>query len=403
VSAERVFQPQYKGVPVLVLSNNDGCVISRSAEVKALGIPMGAQFHKIQEEVKHFNIKYFSSNYTLYADMSARVMNNLARFTPDIEIYSIDEAFLGLFGFKDLYNYGQRIKQTIEHNTGIPVGIGIAPTKVLAKVANKIAKKSTGVCLLETPADVTAALQHFPIEDLWGIGRQYAKKLNQQGIFTAQQFIQLPLQWVEKNMTVTGARIWRELQGEVCMELQTSHDPKKIISTAKGFGKLTDNYQELREATADYTARLAAKLRNEQLCASVISLRLLCNPFRKDLPQYNPGCSFALNHPINNTIELSKAAQYALSKVYTPGILFQKVEITFTGLLSEKEVQLHLFTGYKSKKYNQVANAIDDLNTRFGPGTIQTATAARQQAWAMRRKHLSRNYTTSWSDILRVR
>lgn len=403
VSAERLFQPRYRKVPVVVLSNNDGCVISRSAEVKALGIKMGAVFHKIQEEVKHFNIHWFSSNYTLYADISSRIMNNLARFTPDIEVYSIDEAFLGLFGFKDVYNYCQKIKQTIEHHTGIPVGIGIGPTKVLAKAANKLAKKGNGICQLETANQIQTALSTFPIEDVWGIGGQYAKKLNEQGIFTAVQFMQLPLHWVEKNMTVTGARIWRELHGTPCIELQTDFEPKKTISTAKGFGKLTSDLQEIKEATADYTARLAAKLRKNQLCATVITVRLLTNRFRTDLPQYNPAFSYALNHPINNTIQLAKATSYALSKIYKPGIQYQKVEVTFTGLIPESEVQLNIFAGYQSQKHNQVSTAIDELNKRFGAGTILTAAAGSQHSWAMRRRQLSRNYTTDWQDLPRLR
>lgn len=402
VSVERVFQPQYRKVPTLVLSNNDGCVIARSEEVKALGIKMGAQYHKILPEIAHFGIKCFSSNYTLYADMSARVMNNLARFSPQLEIYSVDEAFLGLFGFPDIYNYCRKIKTTIEHNTGIPVGVGIGPTKVLAKVANKLAKRSNGVCLLESPQQISTALNSFDIADVWGIGRQYAQKLNHYGIHTAAKFIELPLHWVERNMTVTGARIWRELKGESCIPLQDSFDPKKVIGTAKGFGKLTDDLEELKEATADYTARLAAKLRKEHLCTSVISLRLLCNPFRPDLPQYNPSLSFSLNHPINNTIELCKAAQYALSKVYKPGFLFQKVEITFTGLIPESEVQLQLFAGYHSEKHNQVSTAMDELNHRFGTGTIRTAAAGSQHSWAMKQNHLSRNYTTDWGEILQL-
>ncbi|PTS95634.1 SOS mutagenesis and repair protein UmuC [Pedobacter sp. HMWF019] len=402
VSCQRLFEPQYIDKPVVVLSNNDGCVIARSNEVKALGIPMGIIYDKIYPEVQHFNIKAYSSNYALYADMSARVMQNLARFSPSVEVYSIDECFLDLSGFKDLHQYTNTIRDTVVHNTGIPISIGVAATKTLAKAANKLAKKQNGTLVLDQPEAVTTALEHYPVEDLWGIGGQYTKKLQSMNIHTAQQFRSLPLAWVEKNMTVTGARTWRELWGQSCIPLITVSDPKQIISTAKGFGKVTNDYAELREATTNYTTRLAEKLRKEKLCTSILHVRLIAGRFKKDEPLFCPCIAIPLHHPVNNTIDLVRMAQAGLRCIFKKNHLYQKVEITFSGLLPEAEVQLHLFAKYQGEKFDKVSTALDHLNQRFGKGTVKLASEGKNHRWAMKRKYLSPNYTTHWDDIIEI-
>ena len=279
VSCHRLFEPKYNGRPVVVLSNNDGCVIARSEEAKACGITMGAPFFQISEAIEANKIAVFSSHYTLYGDISSRVMDNLARFSPEVEVYSIDECFLGLHGFENLSAYGKQIRERVISNTGIPISIGIAPTKVLAKVANKTSKKHHGVMVLETQEEITRALAGYPVEELWGIGKQYSHKLIKAGIETAAQFRALPKDWVQRNMTIAGLRLWRELWGESCIPLKTLLDPKQGMCTSRTFGKPTGEYSELKEATSSYASRLAAKLRREKLCAGVLSVRLLTNKF----------------------------------------------------------------------------------------------------------------------------
>jgi len=402
-SCHRLFEPKYNGLPVVVLSNNDGCVIARSNEAKACGIKMGAPFFKIQEAIKEHNIAVFSSHYTLYGDISARVMTNLARFTPEVEVYSIDECFLGLSGLDKLADYGTAIKETVMNNTGIPISVGIAPTKVLAKVANRTSKKFNGIMVLETAAQIADALADYPVEDLWGVGRQFSHKLIKGGIETAAQFRNLPMDWVQSNMTVVGLRMWRELWGESCIPLKTILDPKKGMCTSRAFGKLTTDYNQLKEATSSYAARLGVKLRRERLCASVISVRLLTNKFGPEASQAYPAITIPLEHPVNNTVDLVKVALQGLKKIYLRGYLFQKVEVTATGLIPEQEVQLNIFSDFKGVKHDKVSKVLDRLNMHYGAGTLKMAGEGLKQQWTMKRQFLSPCYTTNWNDIIKVR
>lgn len=387
----------------MVLSNNDGCVIARSNEAKNCGIRMGAPYFKIRHEIKKYDIAVFSSHYTLYGDISARVMTNLARFTPEVEVYSIDECFLGLSGVRNLSSYAKCIRETVIKNTGIPVSVGIAPTKVLAKVANKTSKKCNGVMVLETQEQIDAALADYPVEDLWGIGRQFSHKLIKDGIETAAQFRNLPMNWVQSNMTIVGLRIWRELWGHSCLPLRTVLDPKKGMCTSRAFGKLTSDYNELKEATASYAARLGTKLRREKLCATVVSVRLLTNKFGPEALSAFPAITIPLEHPVNNTIDLVKIALFGLKKIYLRGYLFQKVEVTATGLIPETEVQLNIFSEFKGKKHDQVSKIIDQLNSHYGTGTLKMAGEGINQKWTMKRQFLCPSYTTNWNDIIKVK
>ncbi|RZM17801.1 MAG: Y-family DNA polymerase, partial [Pedobacter sp.] len=372
-SCHRLFEPQYNGVPVIVLSNNDGCVIARSNEAKACGIAMGAPFFKIREEIKQHHIAVFSSHYTLYGDISARVMTNLARFTPNVEVYSIDECFLGLTGFNNLTEYAKEIRDAVIYNTGIPISVGVAPTKVLAKVANKTSKKHNGVMVLETEDQISEALADYPVEDLWGVGRQFAHKLIKGGIETAAQFRALPMDWIQSNMTIVGLRMWRELWGESCIPLKSVFEPKKGMCTSRAFGKLTTDYNELKEATSSYAARLAVKLRREKLCTSVLSVRLLTNKFKSESSQAFPSITIPLEHPVNNTVDLVKVALFGLKKIYMRGYLFQKVELTATGLLPESEVQLNIFSDWNGAKHDKISGLLDKLNLHYGAGTLRMA------------------------------
>jgi len=402
-SCERLFQPQYKSRPVVILSNNDGCVIARSDEAKAVGIKMGAVFYQIQEEIKKYNIAVFSSHYTLYGDISSRVMTNLARFSPDVEVYSIDECFFGLYGFDNLQSYAELIRTTVIRNTGIPISIGVAPTKVLAKVANKLSKKANGVMILDTQAKITETLKNYPVEDLWGIGRQYAHKLITMGIETAGQLRDLPVDWVQTNMTIVGVRMWRELWGQSCIPLNLVLDRKKAMCTSRAFGKLTDDYTELREATTSYISRLAVKLRREKCCATAITVKLQTNRFNPNHRQTFPSITIALPNPVNNTHDLVRTALEGLRKIYVRGYLFQKVEVMATGLIPETEVQLNMFSPYKGIEHDKLSKVMDKLNFHYGAGTLRMATEGTKQRWTLRREFLSPEYTTNWKDIIKTK
>lgn len=401
-SCERLFSPKFNGKPVVVLSNNDGCVIARSNEAKAVGIGMGAPFYQIIEDIKEHKVAVFSSHYTLYGDMSARVMTNIARFSPDIEVYSIDECFFKLEGFDDLNAYATKIRTEVIRNTGIPISIGVAPTKVLAKVANKMAKKLEGVLVLNTPELIENALKLYPVEDLWGIGRQYATKLISMGVETGLQLRQLPLEWVNKNMTIVGVRMWQELWGKSCIPLKSVLEPKKGMCTSRAFGKLTEDFEDLEQASASYASRLAGKLRREKLCASVLSIKLLTNRFNTHEPQYNPSITIPLAQPTNNSIDLIKVANGGLKRIYRKGFRYQKVEVMATGLIPETEVQLNLFNKY-NKANDKVSMVMDLLNKHYGDGTIRIASEGINKKWDMKRSFLSPNYTTDWKDIVKVK
>ncbi|MEY3678495.1 MAG: hypothetical protein RI924_636 [Bacteroidota bacterium] len=403
VSCERLFRPELNGKPVVVLSNNDGCIISRSNEAKALGIKMGVPYFKVKELIEKERVAVFSSNYTLYADISARLMNNLARFTPDVEVYSIDECFLQFTGMYDLHAYAHDLREAVIRNTGIPVSVGLAPTKTLAKLANKIAKKSeSGVCILDTEEAIDRATHRFPVSDLWGIGRAYQLKLELENIYTAAQLRSQTELWVKQKLTIQGLRMWHELWGRSCIPLKEVLERKQAICTSRSFGKLSNKLEELIEATTAYASRLAEKLRADSSCATVLTVQLLTNRFRKDLPQYHPTISLALHHPVNNTPDLVKASVRGLKSIYDPHFQYSKVAVMVTGLIPEQEVQLNLFTEWNGPKHNQLSELMDRINTYYGSGTLRLASEGFRKRWAMKRENVSPNYTTDWGDILRV-
>jgi DNA polymerase V len=404
-SCERLFRPELVGKPVVVLSNNDGCVIARSQEAKDLGVKMGDIFHLMEDQFKSKNITAFSSNYTLYADMSSRVMNNLARFTPEVEVYSIDECFLR-FNFHEsvsLEEIALKMRSEVIRNTGIPISIGLAPSKTLAKIANKIAKKhSTGVMILDTEEKINEALATFPIDDVWGIGRASQTKYLDKGIQFAGQIKNMPLDWIQKTFTIQGVRMFYELCGKPVIRFGYFPERKKGICSSRGFGKSTDDIEKIKEAATSYTSRVAEKLRLDKSCCSVISVRLLTNKFRTDLKQYFPSISIPLPQPMNNTIDLVKVAVKAVNLLYKKGYQFVKVEIIATGLIPEEEVQLNLFNNWDGTNKNKVSDVMDSLNLHYGSGTIRMAGESYKKTWAMRRNFLSPNYTTNWNDIIKI-
>lgn len=327
-SCERVFNPSLNGKPIVVLSNNDGCVIARSNEAKVLGIKMGVPAYQIKGLVKQHDVAVFSSNYVLYGDMSGRVMSMLAELAPEIEVYSIDEAFLNLEGIQNLQILGSEIVRQVTRGTGIPVSVGIAPTKTLAKVANKFAKKYPAynrLCIIDTEGKRTKALQLTGIGDVWGIGRKQAAKLEKQGVRTAYDFTQLPGSWVRKNMTVTGERTWKELRGISCIDMEIAPPAKKQICTSRSFGKMVEDIDTMSEAIATHASTCAKKLRQQKSYAMSLMVFIHTNNFREDLPQYWKNTIVQLPIPTSDTLEIVEYALSGLKTIFMEGYQYKKL------------------------------------------------------------------------------
>lgn len=408
-SCERAFNPKLRGRPIVVLSNNDGCVVARSAEAKALGIDMGGPFFKIKDILDRHKVAVFSSNYTLYGDMSARVMDTLAQFSPDMEIYSIDEAFLGLKGFSDLPARAANIRATVRQWTGIPVSVGIAPTKTLAKLANHTAKKNpayNGSCVLDTPAAWLPVLANFEVRNIWGIGSQYSKMLQGHGVDTALKFAQLPDTWLRKNMSVVGLRTAQELRGVACLELEHEADPKKGITVSRSFGKRLTAYTEIREAMASYASRAGEKLRRENLQAKHILVFMHTSPHATDKvkdPFYAPQMSFAMPHYTNYTPELVHYASWALRKMYKPGYRYMKCGVMFTDLVEAGKHTLDLFDTRDTEREAELMKALDKINGKWGQRTAFYAASGIRREWVGASALRSRPFTTDWNSLMEVR
>jgi DNA polymerase V len=407
-SCERVFNPSLIGKPVIVLSNNDGCVIARSNEAKALGIKMGEPAFKIKDTIERYNVAVFSSNYTLYGDMSQRVMNTLASFTPDIEIYSIDEAFLGLHGFSyvDLIEYARQIRKTTMRNTGIPISLGIAPTKTLAKVANHIAKKQpihNGVYMIATDEQREEALKNYEIGEVWGIGRQYSKFLMRYGVNTAYDFTKMPAGWVRRHMSVVGLRTQKELLGIPCIDLEHTAPPKKAIATTRSFGEMQTDLGYLKEAVASFAANCAHKLRKQNSVAQVVMVFAHTNYFRDDLPQFSASKTITLPVPTSSSIELAHYAIEALKRIYKPGYSYKKAGVIVSGISTNQHIQTSLFDTIDREKHNRLMAAMDKINNKYGRGTVKIAAQGAGRKWKLRQEKVSPKYTTSWSDIITIK
>ncbi len=407
-SCERVFNPSLRGLPIVVLSNNDGCVIARSNEAKALGIKMGVPAFEIKDVIYQHHVKVFSSNYTLYGDMSNRVMTTLKDMAPEVEVYSIDESFLNLYGMGhvDLAQYAHNMVKTVTKNTGIPVSIGIAPTKTLAKLANKLAKKmpfSHGVHVLDSHAKMEEATKNFPIEDVWGIGRQYAKFLSTFNIKTAWDLTQMPMGWVQKELTVVGVRMWNELKGIPQIDMEQEIPSKKNICTSRSFGEMQKEYGPIEEAVSTYAARCGEKLRKQHSCARVMMVFIHTNQFRQDLKQY--GKNIVLNLPIasNDTTELIHYARLGLKRIFKAGYHYKKAGIVVSEFVPENAIQQNLFYANNAGKHKFVMEAMDKLNTRFGRDMIRVSSQGYDKKWKLRQESLSPCYTTRMADIITVK
>lgn len=399
-SCERVFEPRLKGRPIVVLSNNDGCVIARSNEAKALGIKMGDAEFKIRTELRQHDVVVRSSNYTLYGDMSARVMQILDANLPAVEIYSIDEAFGDFTGIDDPCRFAAELRIMVRQWTGIPVSIGLGASKVLAKAGNKLAKKTlNGVRHVQRADD----LAEFPIRDLWGIGPAHEAFLTAHGITTGAQLAAADRVWIRAHLGVVGERIVWELNGTSCLSLEEIAPAKKNICCAKGFGQALTELPDIQAALAAYVARVAEKMRSQKLACGALSVFLLTNPFRTDEPQYNPQLSSEFAEPKTFTPDLQHEAQRLLARIYRPGFRFRKVGVMLLDLAPHLPIQRSLFrpeTRFAEKARLQAA--IDHLNRQYGRDAIRTARQGFADKHRLRAEKKSRCFTTRWEELLRV-
>lgn len=410
-SCERVFQPKFNGKPVAILSNNDGCVISRSNEAKAVGIPMGAPAFQIKELVKEKNVQLFSSNYALYGDLSNRVMAILGQFTPNLEIYSIDEAFLNFDGLtiSDYHDYGIQMKTRVQKWVGIPVCIGFAETKALSKVANKIAKKfqdrTKGVYVIDSEEKRIKALKWTKIEDVWGIGYRMNKKMKAKNIVTALDFTAPQHEaWIKKEMGVIGMRLKYELEGKSVLDLEPIVDQKKSIATTRSFPKQIADFDLLRERVATFASVCAEKLRKQNSCCHTIIVMLVVDKHTVKTSKYYFNMAVTLPYASNSTLTISNAAIAMLKKLHQGNehLKFKKAGVIVTELIDENKKQLQLFDE-ENPKHLLLMKVMDGLNKKIGNKKVKLATQNLSLTWNMNQKYLSPKYTTNFKDILEIK
>lgn len=409
-SCEKLFQPKLKDRPVVVLSNNDGCVVARSAEVKALGIPMGVPWFQIQAEARRYGIVAFSSNYALYADMSNRVVEVLSSFAPRIEVYSIDESFLDLAGFErqGYASYGAEIRQRVADWLGLAVCVGIAPTKTLAKLANHCAKKglagSEGVCdftILPLNA-LSELLGRIEVGEVWGVGRKITARLETMGIQTVRQLRDANAETIRARFSVVQERTVRELRGESCLDLEEVVPDKQQIMSSRSFGTLVYDLADLEEAVASYIAKASEKLRAQDSQAGAIQVYIRTNVFRPEAPQYQPAITVPLPVASSDTRVLAQWALRALRRIYRPGYGYHKAGVMLLNLTPKVNCQFSLFDaqgGAADARSEKLMGTLDDINRRYGRGVLRLAAEGVEKTWQMRRGNLSPGYTTSWEGL----
>ena len=407
-SCERVFNPKLDKKPIVILSNNDGCVISRSNEAKALGIPMGAPAFKYDALFKKNRVHVFSSNFPLYGDMSSRVMNILSSYTPNIEIYSIDEAFLELKGFEnyDLEKYGQEMRSRILKWTGIPVSVGIAPTKALAKVANRISKKfdskTGGVYVLNSEIKRVKALKWLKIEDVWGIGYKHSERLKNHNINKAYDFTKLPDSWVKKQMSIVGLRLKKELEGESVLSLEENRSPKKAIATTRSFEKNLTTFEDLKERVSTFAIFCSEKLRSQKSSCNSIYVFVKSNRHQKDTIQYQNGIVMTLPYASNSSITISKCAVEGLRKIYKKDVKYKKAGVIVMGIIPNNKHQLNIFEK-EDPKHNVIMKTLDFIAKKEGVSKIKLASQDLKKIWKMKQTRLSSRYTTELNEIISLK
>jgi len=401
VSCERLFNPKIRKKPVVVLSNNDGCIISRSNEAKALGIQMGEPYFKEKEIIVKNNVQVFSSNYSLYGDISRRVMRTLKRFNSDIEIYSIDEAFLDLSNFPDneIEDVGREIRSIVLKWTGIPTSIGIAKTKTLSKVANHIAKKKqSGVVSLIGIENIDPILEKVEINDVWGVGKQLTKFYHQNGIYNAKQLKNKSNTWIKKSSNVLSSRTAMELRGIPCIDLETTTSKRKSCVVSRSFGQRIEKYQELKEAIAGYSLNASEKIRSESLVTKSITVFVRTSPFQNRYGFYSNSKTIDLPISTNNSIEIVKTALHALASIFKNGYRYQKAGIMLSHL-SESTNNKNLFSTEKDEKINSLMKSIDNTNYRYGRSTLSLASAGVHKKWNSKKEYCSRIDTADFYSL----
>ncbi len=398
-----MFRADLRRKPVIVLSNNDGCVISRSDEAKAIGIKMGEPLFKIRGLIKEKQVAVFSSNYALYGDLSDRVMKTLASIVPDIEVYSIDEAFLHLNeSHTDLETLGHTIRNTVKQYTGIPVGVGIAPTKTLAKLANRLSKKTGGVHIIY-PDNIEKNLNECALADVWGIGWRNAKRLQANFIDTIEQFLNQREEWVRQHFSVIGLRTYRELKGIPCIDMEDELTEKKSICTSRSFGNLQNTFNPIQEAIATHAASCAEKLRRQKCAAGGMYVSLSKSRFTKQEGDKYFGIYIRLPQATNDTATLIQYASKGLVQLFEEGVYYKKCGITVTEIIPEEKVQLNLFEPKPDSKQILLNNTIDTLNHKLGKNIIRKAIqGSDNNTWKLRCENMSPNYTTNVSEVLVV-
>lgn len=408
VSCERVFRPELNNRPVIVLSNNDGCAIARSNEAKALGIGMGAPLFKIRDIVNRHNVAVFSGNHSLYGDMARRIRLTLAEFVPHVEVYSIDEAFLDLRGIEceEFDSLAKEISQRCMKNTGIPVSVGIAPTRTLAKIASKLCKqypKLQGGCYMHRKEDIEKVLRRFPIEDVWGIGRRMVARLHERGVVTAYDYAQLPDSLIRHLFGIQGLRTWRELRSEACIEIATTTDARSSISNTRSFAHEISDPAQLTEQIANFAAMTAEKLRRQGSVCSELHIFARTNRFRDNEPQYLSSTVVSFAEPTNSSRQIVSAAARAAREIFVTGCAYKKAGVTAMKIIPQHGTAISLFDDVQSRRREEnLTRAIDEISDKIGKGFVRFGVQGSGQVLSSN-EHRSPCYTTRWEDIPTVK
>ncbi len=405
-SCERLFRPELENIPIVVLSNNDGCVIARSNEAKSLGIPMGAPEFKFRKMMKEQGVHVFSSNFPLYGDLSARVMSVLEKLSPTLEVYSIDEAFADMRGFNnyDLYLHSLKVRQTVQQWTGIPVSIGIASTKTLSKIANHVAKKTlkaNGVFIFDNQEQIDSVLKKVDINDVWGIGRKWSASLKRKGFISAYDLSQADEGWIKRKYSVVMQRTVQELNGKSCISIEDLPAKQQLL-VSRSFRERVTNFSHIRSLLAGYISRACEKLRFQGSVTQSISVFIRTSPFSEG-EGYSNSMTISLNQYTADTSTLIKAGIYALERIFKDGYEYQKAGIMLFDIVPDHFQQLCLF---QTEKYNQNARKrmklLDHINGKYGKQTLRFASESKKR-WYMHQNHLSPGYTTKWNELLAVK
>ena len=413
-SCERLFQPSLKDKPVVVLSNNDGCIISRTDEAKKLGVGMAAPYYQNKEIIEKNEVAVFSSNYNLYGDLSMRVMDTLRWLAGEenVEVYSVDEAFIdvGAIPVTQLQETAALIKKTVEMWTGIAVSVGVAPSKVLSKVANRLSKKdkrgTKGVMVLNEPLSIKEALERTMVDDIWGVGRQYAIKLHQLGIDNGWQLSKMPEEWARKNMGgVVGVRLIKELNGTPCIPMKDPLEVKKMIATTRMFGKPVFELKDIKEAVATYTSRAAEKLRRQYCAAGILQVFVVTNGHHHEKYEYNPQSRYQYATFPKATADTSELIRYALplaERLYQPGLKYLKAGVILSGLVPDNSIQANLFLKEQINRKRFLMDAVDNINFSHRDDIVKYVASGLNRNWKMRQEMRSKRYTTRWDELFEI-